>query len=139
MFAVRFVPEVLGDLEPMQSLLAAGIPLAIGTDGIGAAQSPFVNLLLATVHPTHPSEALTLTQAVAAFTRGAAYAEFEESRKGTLAPGKLADLAVLSQTSSTSPRPISRRPERAHHRGRRVVGCRRAGSPAVAPRQPSPI
>ena len=96
-FAARFVPEVFRDLEPLQSLLAAGIPLAIGTDGIGAPQSPFVNLLLATVHPTHPAEALSLTQALTAFTRGAAYAEFEEPRKGTLVPGKLADLAVLSQ------------------------------------------
>ena len=96
-FAVRFVPEVFGDLEPMQSLLAAEIPLAIGTDGIGAPQSPFVNLLLATIHPTHPAEALRLAQALAAFTRGAAYAEFEDTRKGTLVPGKLADLAVLSQ------------------------------------------
>jgi predicted amidohydrolase YtcJ len=96
-FAERFVPEVFRDLEPLQSLLAAGIPLAIGTDGIGAPQSPFVNLLLATVHPTHPAEALSLTQALTAFTRGAAYAEFEEPRKGTLVPGKLADLAVLSQ------------------------------------------
>jgi predicted amidohydrolase YtcJ len=96
-FAERFVPEVFRDLEPMQSLLAAGIPLAIGTDGIGAPQSPFVNLLLATVHPTHPAEALSLTQALTAFTRGAAYAEFDEPRKGTLVPGKLADLAVLSQ------------------------------------------
>ena len=96
-FAVRFVPDVFSDLEPLQSLLAADIPLAIGTDGIGAPQSPFVNLLLATIHPTHPAEALTLTQALVAFTRGAAYAEFEEAHKGTLAPGKLADLAVLSQ------------------------------------------
>ena len=56
-----------------------------------------VNLLLATIHPTHPAEALRLTQALAAFTRGAAYAEFEDTCKGTLVPGKLADLAVLSQ------------------------------------------
>jgi predicted amidohydrolase YtcJ len=96
-FAVRFVPDVFGDLEPLQSLIAEGIPLAIGTDGIGVPQSPFVNLLLATIHPTHPAEALSLSQALAAFTRGAAYAEFEEARKGTLVPGKLADLAVLSQ------------------------------------------
>ncbi len=31
------------------------------------------------------------------FTRGSACAEFAEAEKGTLAPGKLADLAVLSQ------------------------------------------
>lgn len=96
-FAERFVPAVFQELEPMQSLLSEGIPLAIGTDGIGAPQSPFVNLFLAMIHPTNPSEALTLEQALTAFTRGAAYAEFREQRKGMLAPGYAADLAVLSQ------------------------------------------
>jgi predicted amidohydrolase YtcJ len=96
-FAQRFVPAVFAQLEPMQSLLAAGIPLAIGSDGIGAPFSPFLELFFAITHPTHPSEALTLEQAVSAFTRGAAYAEFEDHHKGTLAPGQLADLVVLSQ------------------------------------------
>jgi hypothetical protein len=96
-FAERCSPAVFSELEPMQSLLAEGIPLAIGTDGIGVPQSPFVNIFLAMIHPTHPSEALSLEQALVAFTRGAAYAEFQEHRKGTLAPGRVADLAVLSQ------------------------------------------
>jgi predicted amidohydrolase YtcJ len=40
---------------------------------------------------------LTREQALAAYTQGSAYAEFAEKEKGTLEPGKLADLAVLSQ------------------------------------------
>jgi predicted amidohydrolase YtcJ len=40
---------------------------------------------------------LTREEALIAFTRMAAYAEFAESSKGTLEPGKFADLAVLSQ------------------------------------------
>jgi hypothetical protein len=42
-------------------------------------------------------ERLTIEQAVAAYTKGGAYARFSESRIGTLEPGKEADLAVLSQ------------------------------------------
>ena len=40
---------------------------------------------------------MTREEAVTAFTRTAAYAEFAEGTQGTLEPGKLADLAVLSQ------------------------------------------
>jgi predicted amidohydrolase YtcJ len=40
---------------------------------------------------------MTREEAVTAFTRTAAYAEFTEGPRGTLEPGKLADLAVLSQ------------------------------------------
>jgi predicted amidohydrolase YtcJ len=96
-FAARFQPEVFAQLEPLQSLLSQGIPLGLGTDSIGSPISPFVDLLFLTTHPTHPSEALTMEQAVTAYTSGSAYAEFEEQHKGTLAPGNLADLAVLSQ------------------------------------------
>jgi predicted amidohydrolase YtcJ len=44
-----------------------------------------------------PQEAITREQAVIAYTRTAAYSESTEKEKGTLEPGKLADLAVLSQ------------------------------------------
>src|SRR4051794_15889187 len=45
----------------------------------------------------HPGEGITREQAVEAYTRGSAFAEFAETEKGTLTAGKLADLAVLSQ------------------------------------------
>jgi predicted amidohydrolase YtcJ len=64
---------------------------------------PFLNLLLATTHPDTPGEALTREAAVVAYTRGSAYAEHAERRKGTLAPGMLADIAVLSQDIFTVP------------------------------------
>jgi len=80
--------------QPLRSLLAAGVHVALGSDG---PPSPFLNILFATTHPTNPKEALTVEQAVTAYTRGSAWAEFAEGDKGTLAPGMLADLAVLSQ------------------------------------------
>ena len=45
----------------------------------------------------YPEQRLSVTEAVRAYTAGAAYASGEEDLKGTLSPGKLADLVVLSQ------------------------------------------
>jgi hypothetical protein len=87
-------------VTPLRSLLAAGIPVAIGSDG---PMNPFLGVMFASTHPANPREAVTREQAVAAYTRGSAYAEFAERDKGTLAPGMLADLAVLSQDIFTVP------------------------------------
>jgi predicted amidohydrolase YtcJ len=81
-------------VQAMRSLLDNNIPFAIGSDG---PSNPFLNLMLATFHPDNPKEAITLEEAVIAYTYGSAYAEFKEKEKGTLASGMLADLAVLSQ------------------------------------------
>ena len=85
-------------LQPMHSLLDNNIPLAIGSDG---PNNPFLNIMMATIHPDNPQEAISLQEAVIAYTYGSAYAEFKERKKGTLAKGKLADLAVLSQNIFT--------------------------------------
>ena len=86
--------------QPLESLLAAGIPVALGSDG---PTNPYLNILFATIHANHPSEAITREQAVIAYTLTSAYAEFMEKDKGSIAVGKLADLAVLSQDIFTVP------------------------------------
>jgi predicted amidohydrolase YtcJ len=45
----------------------------------------------------HPQQAMTRTEALASYTINNAYAAFEEDHKGSLTPGKLADIVVLSQ------------------------------------------
>ena len=45
----------------------------------------------------YPEQRITCEQAVSAFTTGAAYANYEESEKGTIEEGKFADLVVLSE------------------------------------------
>jgi hypothetical protein len=61
--------------------------------------------MLASVYPGKPREAITREQAVVAYTLTAAYAEFAEKDKGSLEPGKYADLAVLSQDIFEVPPP----------------------------------
>jgi predicted amidohydrolase YtcJ len=88
--------------QPLKSLLAAGIPLAFGSD---APVNPYLDIMFATHPGNRPSEAITREQAVTAYTLTSAYAEFQETEKGTLEPGKLADIAVLSQDIFTVPTP----------------------------------
>jgi predicted amidohydrolase YtcJ len=46
---------------------------------------------------------LTIEQAIAAYTTGSAFAEFDEKQKGTLAPGMLADFIVLDRDLTAVP------------------------------------
>jgi predicted amidohydrolase YtcJ len=78
----------------VKSIVRAGVPFAIGSDG---PLNPFLNVMFATINEVNPSEALSVEEALVAYTRGAAFAEMTEERKGAFAPGMLADLAILSQ------------------------------------------
>jgi predicted amidohydrolase YtcJ len=109
----RFGKERAAIGQPFGSLVKAGIPVAIGSDGqtgIGQAEhskgdvlradsemNPYLNIMYAAHDPFRREESMTREQAVIAYTLTSAYAEFAEKDKGSLEPGKLADLAVLSQ------------------------------------------
>lgn len=100
--AARLGGDGMKGFQAFRSIAERGIPIAIGSDG---PLNPWLNVLFATIHPGNPGEALTREQAVRAYTAGSAYAEFAEKEKGTIAPGMLADLAVLSQDVFTVPPP----------------------------------
>jgi predicted amidohydrolase YtcJ len=84
--------------RPFRTILETGIPLAYGSDG---GMAPFFMFAQLTI-PGNPNS-LSREQALAVLTSGPAYAEFQESRKGILAPGMLADISVLSQDVMTAP------------------------------------
>ena len=84
----------------LKSIVAAGIPLAIGSDGPA---NPYLNIMFASINPVNPGEAITREQAVRAYTYWSAYAEGMERVKGRLTVGMLADLTVLSQDIFTVP------------------------------------
>ena len=101
----RYDARRAANLFPMKSLLSAGIPLAIGSDAGGDGANPWLNFMLATIHPMNPAEALTREQALAAYTSGGAIVEGREVDRGMIRPGMQADLALLNQDVLTVPPP----------------------------------
>ncbi|WP_157244522.1 amidohydrolase [Nonomuraea typhae] len=110
----RFISEIgdgmLAALGPersrgcyrQRSFLEAGIVLPGSSDCPVVEGAPLlgihdlVNQRTSGGRPFNPEEALTAEQALRAYTTGSAYAVFDEGVKGTLARGRLADFAVLS-------------------------------------------
>ena len=88
------------DAYPAATLAAAGVPLAFATDWPVADVNPLRCLAAALTRqpfgPDCPDERLSLMPALAAYTAGGAWAEHTEARKGRLAPGMFADIAILS-------------------------------------------
>ena len=101
----RIGPERIKTTYAFKTLLDKGVRLAFGTDWSVAPLNPMLGLYAATTRATLdgknpngwvPEQKITIEQAVTAYTAGSAFAEFQERDKGTLARGKLADLAILS-------------------------------------------
>ena len=88
------------------SISAGGGRLAFGSDWPVVTLDPRFGVNMAVNRTTpegtpkggwHAQERIPLTAALDAYTSGAAYASFEEPRKGTIAPGMLADLVVMTK------------------------------------------
>jgi hypothetical protein len=88
-----------------RSFLDHGVTLAFGTDWPVAPLDPMLGLYAAVTRATLdgknpngwiPEEKITLAEAVEAYTIGSAFAEFQEHEKGSITPGKLADLVILN-------------------------------------------
>ena len=86
--------------SPLRSLLTDGILVGIAPDGT---TNPFLDIMLITRQQANPNENISREQAVIAYTKTNAFAEFKEKEKGMLVKGMLADLAVLSQDIFTIP------------------------------------
>ena len=107
-------PARHGWLYRQRSLLEAGMvlpgssdrPVVTGAPLLGIAD--MVNRRTASGVPFNPGEAITAEQALYAYTRGSAYASRREHVKGSIAPGLLADLVVLSEDpTAVSPERIA--------------------------------
>ncbi len=87
-----------------------GVRLAFGTDWSVAPLNPMLTLYAAVTRATldgknpngwFPEQKLTVKEAIEAYTMGSAYAEFQEKEKGSISPGKLADMVLLSDDPLT--------------------------------------
>jgi hypothetical protein len=88
-----------------RTFLDHGMRLALGTDWNVAPLNPMLTIYAAVARATldgknpngwFPEQKLTVAEAVEAYTMGSAYAEFQERDKGSITPGKLADMVLLS-------------------------------------------
>jgi len=89
-----------------RSIAAAGGKLAFGSDWPVVTLNPWVGIQLAVTRQTvegkpeggfHPEQSVSLAEAIAGYTIGAAFAGRREKTEGSLEPGKVADLIVVSQ------------------------------------------
>jgi predicted amidohydrolase YtcJ len=98
----RLGPKRAADCYMWAAFLNKGVTLAFGTDYPVESVSPFRGLYAAVTRKSEngkqeffPAQKLTMDQAIAAYTTGSAFAEFEEKEKGKLVAGMLADFVVL--------------------------------------------
>ncbi len=100
-----------------RTLLDKGVRLAFGSDWTVAPLNPLTGIYAAVTRRTldgknpngwYPEQKITLAEAIEAYTMGSAYAEGSEAVKGSLTPGKLADIVVLdSDLFRTAPEKLN--------------------------------
>jgi predicted amidohydrolase YtcJ len=88
-----------------RTFLDHGVRLAFGTDWEVAPLDPVLTVYAAVTRATldgknpngwFPEQKLSVAETIEAYTMGSAYAEFQENEKGSITPGKLADMVLLS-------------------------------------------
>ena len=102
----RLGPERIAWAYRWRSLLAAGARLCLGSDVPVESPDPRLGIWAAATRRTpdgtppegwNVAESLTPAEAVAGYTSWAAWAGFEEGRRGTIAVGRIADLTVFDR------------------------------------------
>jgi predicted amidohydrolase YtcJ len=102
-------PERQKWLYRIKSFMDSGRLVAAGSDYPVALDNPLAGIYAAVTRRAQsgpellPQERISAKQALAMYTRNAAYASFEEDIKGSITEGKLADMVVLSDDPLTSP------------------------------------
>jgi predicted amidohydrolase YtcJ len=99
--AQKLPPERRGEIVPLRSLLDAGVKVALATDNTPVSNFlPVSQTIRRTPYQMQervaPEQTLSRADALRCATNNGAYLTYDEDKKGSLEPGKFADLAVLS-------------------------------------------
>jgi len=81
---------------PFKTLIDAGLVVASGSDCPVEKINPLLGVWAAVARKDLAEESLTVEEALKTYTLNAAYASFDENKKGTIEVGKLADFTILS-------------------------------------------
>jgi predicted amidohydrolase YtcJ len=88
---------------PFKTLFDKGIVVVSGSDCPIELISPLLGLWAAVKREDKPEESLTVEEALRTFTVNAAFASFDEAKKGTIEAGKYADLTILEEDITKIP------------------------------------
>jgi predicted amidohydrolase YtcJ len=81
---------------PFKTLMKEGLIVTSGSDCPVEPIDPLLGVWAAVTRKTFEEESLTVEEALKTYTLNAAYASFDEERRGTIEAGKLADFTILS-------------------------------------------
>ena len=87
--------------HPYRRILDAGVLIAGGSDADPKPMGPLIGIQAVAAHP-EADRRLSIYEALSLYTTNAARIAFEEQDKGTIEPGKLADLVVLDANPLTT-------------------------------------
>jgi hypothetical protein len=82
---------------PFKTLMKEGLTMVSGSDCPVEPINPILGIWAAAARKSFPEERLTTEEALKTYTVNAAYASFDEDKRGTIVAGKLADLTLLSE------------------------------------------
>ena len=108
---IKYYGERMKYFSALRSMIDAGVRVSIASDSPSGPVEP-ISIIDAAVNridrvtgmQTDPAQAISVREAIRLYTLNGAYSSYEDHIKGSLEPGKLADVVVLSENILETPK-----------------------------------